>query len=572
MGDVEGKMLENLLLALRPKLKTQKKAAITSFESYFFITFPNYSPQQLSALLEGDGVNCEYGLCQTVGIWKFRRPRRSATMALQLIVRLLSPSENPEHFEAVRRALRSVDVKALAAMKLEKHLAGKSDIDAAGRLARLLLYDRSDACLSVFSIDLGGFSDDLINTQRSDSSSENLSMRRPPRPSVISRPTASPGRGSGEDAGDIDKTSIAVDMLVIRSRLQKGLQARASAESPRLRRALDDTHRLSQKDKRKISQKLRRFFASRRDTQEALAKRGILKVPRMFGVSLVDISAKDLDANGIPKFVLTFCTFLQRHALNVEGIFRISGDQSEITRLKQRIDYGEEVHLTKFAKAAGVHVVSGLLKMWLRELREPLLPYALYDELIAAASRKDAARIVYLCRERLPRQNLAILDYLMNLLAAVCELAAHNKMSPTNVAIVFAPNLIKPEVETFQTIAKDAPHTVMVIKSLIEAHMTETPTTSIEDKENPARRSAVPQGAFRLPPTPPVGQHTAVTQPPPAPTTSKLPPPPVRSVLPPPPPAPAAATLSRPQRPPPAPTLPKPQRQTVEFSGQWKQQ
>src|SRR5690348_10941250 len=38
-----------------------------------------------------------------------------------------------------------------------------------------------------------------------------------------------------------------------------------------------------------------------------------------------------------------------------------------------------------FAQSTDVHIVTGLLKLWFREMPEPILTHALYDAFIAAA-------------------------------------------------------------------------------------------------------------------------------------------------------------------------------------------
>jgi hypothetical protein len=59
----------------------------------------------------------------------------------------------------------------------------------------------------------------------------------------------------------------------------------------------------------------------------------------------------------------------------------LSGNINRIKDLKAQLDAGKMPDL--FAEAE-IHDVSGLLKLWLRELAEPLIPYPLYDNLIEA--------------------------------------------------------------------------------------------------------------------------------------------------------------------------------------------
>lgn len=65
-----------------------------------------------------------------------------------------------------------------------------------------------------------------------------------------------------------------------------------------------------------------------------------------------------------------------------EGIFRLNGSTTEMKILKKDIDSGKPID---FTKVQDPNVVSGLLKLYLRELPEPLCTFALFDEFIQAA-------------------------------------------------------------------------------------------------------------------------------------------------------------------------------------------
>ena len=69
-------------------------------------------------------------------------------------------------------------------------------------------------------------------------------------------------------------------------------------------------------------------------------------------------------------------------ALEIQGIFRLSGDNEDIQWLKTRFERGEEVDLFKVRDP---HNVSGLLKKYIRELPDPIGTFALYPEWLAAA-------------------------------------------------------------------------------------------------------------------------------------------------------------------------------------------
>ncbi len=71
---------------------------------------------------------------------------------------------------------------------------------------------------------------------------------------------------------------------------------------------------------------------------------------------------------------MRFCFFFVVSGLDKEGIFRVCGDTLEIEYYKQQFDSGEDV---VFKEGTDVHVITNLLKLYLREMPEPLLTYEL---------------------------------------------------------------------------------------------------------------------------------------------------------------------------------------------------
>lgn len=97
-----------------------------------------------------------------------------------------------------------------------------------------------------------------------------------------------------------------------------------------------------------------------------------------FGVTLKFIVTNSPCLNSIPPIVRKCVDSLSiTGMIDTEGIFRRSGNHSEIIALKERVNRGEDVDL----KDVNVHVIAGLLKSFLRDLAEPLLTFELYDEI-----------------------------------------------------------------------------------------------------------------------------------------------------------------------------------------------
>lgn len=131
-------------------------------------------------------------------------------------------------------------------------------------------------------------------------------------------------------------------------------------------------------------------------------------------------------------------------AMNEEGLFRIAGSATKVKRLKNAFDAG---FLTMSYYRTDPHSIAGALKSYLRQLPEPLMTFALYDEWMKANSISDKdARLQSLWQvvKSLPEPNYNNLKYLIRFLAQLSTNSEKNKMSPQNIAIVIAPNLIWP--------------------------------------------------------------------------------------------------------------------------------
>ena len=87
-------------------------------------------------------------------------------------------------------------------------------------------------------------------------------------------------------------------------------------------------------------------------------------------------------------------------------------------------------------------------KQYFRELPEPLLTFELYDGFSTSMATGDAAEKIFRLQglvDQLPEVNRVTLQYLMLFLNRVADFQQYNKMNGHNLAIVFGPNLLRPE-------------------------------------------------------------------------------------------------------------------------------
>lgn len=119
--------------------------------------------------------------------------------------------------------------------------------------------------------------------------------------------------------------------------------------------------------------------------------------------------------------------------------------------LKDRFDEGETVVLS--IEDVDVHSVASLLKQYLRELPECLIPFKFYQEFMNIAMRFQGTKCNNNKMEQvnslrtgmadLPQENYAVLKYLCHFLHKVADNTEVNKMTVQNLARVFGPNIIR---------------------------------------------------------------------------------------------------------------------------------
>ncbi|XP_050315000.1 rho GTPase-activating protein 8 [Anthonomus grandis grandis] len=163
---------------------------------------------------------------------------------------------------------------------------------------------------------------------------------------------------------------------------------------------------------------------------------------QQFGVTIQFI--RDNYHVTIPPVVRQCIEYLEQpDALETEGIFRRSANATKVKALKELANQGQTVTFED------PHEAAVLLKKFLRELREPLLTYEIYDEIMQFQSwNKDEQlrNVSILMMEKLPEDNYKVLKYIIGFLSRVMERSDLNKMNAQNLAVVFGPNLVWSEL------------------------------------------------------------------------------------------------------------------------------
>ncbi|KAJ4926325.1 hypothetical protein JOQ06_008505 [Pogonophryne albipinna] len=150
-----------------------------------------------------------------------------------------------------------------------------------------------------------------------------------------------------------------------------------------------------------------------------------------------------------PMLVEQCVDFIRQWGLREEGLFRLPGQANLVKELQDAFDCGEK---PSFDCNTDVHTVASLLKLYLRELPEPVVPFNKFDDFLASAkllSKDDEMGMKELRKlvEDLPRVNYNLLKYICRFLDEVQSYSGVNKMSVQNLATVFGPNILRPKVE-----------------------------------------------------------------------------------------------------------------------------
>uniref|UniRef100_A0A8C0VV29 Myosin IXB n=1 Tax=Cyanistes caeruleus TaxID=156563 RepID=A0A8C0VV29_CYACU len=188
--------------------------------------------------------------------------------------------------------------------------------------------------------------------------------------------------------------------------------------------------------------------------------------PRHFGVC---VSALTSERNSVPVVMEKLLEYVEMHGLYTEGIYRKSGSANRMKELKQLLQ--EDPNSVKLENYP-IHTITGILKQWLRELPDPLMTSAQYNDFLRAVElpeKQEQLCAIYSVLEQLPQANHNTLERLIFHLVKVALIEDVNRMSPNALAIVFAPCLLRcPDTSDPLTSMKDVSKTTMCVEMLIK--------------------------------------------------------------------------------------------------------
>lgn len=141
------------------------------------------------------------------------------------------------------------------------------------------------------------------------------------------------------------------------------------------------------------------------------------------------------------------CTSLLKSGIEQPGIFRLAGGLPQLRKLKAMFDSNR---MEEEDWEHDVFTLAQAIKLYLRELPEPLLTFSMFEDWISCIGNPNVATRIPKCRElvgRLPGSFQVNLQYLIWFLSQVAAKESENKMGASNLGLVLGPNVLRTKNE-----------------------------------------------------------------------------------------------------------------------------
>uniref|UniRef100_A0A8C9V4W8 BCR activator of RhoGEF and GTPase n=1 Tax=Scleropages formosus TaxID=113540 RepID=A0A8C9V4W8_SCLFO len=190
-----------------------------------------------------------------------------------------------------------------------------------------------------------------------------------------------------------------------------------------------------------IEVKLSMKFTSREFSLKRMPSR---KQTGVFGVKISTVTKRE--RSKVPYIVRQCVEEVERRGMEEVGIYRVSGVATDIQALKVAFDANDK-DVSVMMSEMDVNAIAGTLKLYFRELPEPLFTDELYPSFAGGIALSDSVAkesCMLNLLLSLPEPNLVTFLFLLDHLKRVAENESVNKMSLHNLATVFGPTLLRP--------------------------------------------------------------------------------------------------------------------------------
>ncbi|KAK2793016.1 hypothetical protein FQN52_002164 [Onygenales sp. PD_12] len=222
--------------------------------------------------------------------------------------------------------------------------------------------------------------------------------------------------------------------------------------------------------KRDLTSWWKQFVQKSKKDEEAARPSGIFGVPLNVSITYANVAISLSREDGssfiygyVPIVVAKCGVFLKEKATDVEGIFRLSGSAKRIKDLQEVFDSPDRFGKGLDWSGYTVHDAANILRRYLNQLPEPIVPLKFYDrfrdplrhhQAQAAGDKetpsdeekgfdhgKTVATYQALIKE-LPPLNRQLLLYILDLLTVFASKSEINRMTAANLAAIFQPGLL----------------------------------------------------------------------------------------------------------------------------------
>ncbi|KAI1849292.1 hypothetical protein JX265_012147 [Neoarthrinium moseri] len=162
----------------------------------------------------------------------------------------------------------------------------------------------------------------------------------------------------------------------------------------------------------------------------------------LFGSDLSERA--DYEKRQIPCVVTRCIEEVELRGMDVEGIYRKTGGNSQVKAIQEGFDKNENFDISD--PDLDITAVTSVLKQYFRKLPIPLLSYDVYDRILETNTLTDDDEKCDHLRKTfnlLPQKHRDCLEFLMFHLVRVAQREPENLMSPKNLAVVFAPTIMR---------------------------------------------------------------------------------------------------------------------------------
>ncbi|RFU35688.1 hypothetical protein B7463_g641, partial [Scytalidium lignicola] len=162
----------------------------------------------------------------------------------------------------------------------------------------------------------------------------------------------------------------------------------------------------------------------------------------LFGSELVDRA--DYERRQIPSVVTRCIEEVELRGMDVEGIYRKTGGSGQVKIIQEGFDKTEDYDISD--PDLDITAVTSVLKQYFRKLPTPLLTFDIYDRVLESTTiEDDQERCDHLRKTfaTLPPKHRDCLEFLIFHLARVAQREKENLMTPKNLAVVFAPTIMR---------------------------------------------------------------------------------------------------------------------------------